>query len=272
MANIGMMEGAYFVGRVELLSWLNNFLSVTYKKVEEVCSASAYCQIMDAIYPGKVSLQKVKFDAKTEYDFINNFNVLQEVFTKVGIDKKIDVPKLVQGKFQDNLEFLQWMKRYFDLHYNAEENTYDAVGRRAHAKGGKGTSVKSPTAKATSTPPKKTTTPIQTKASPPNILPKKSTPITKPSTKGEDSEKVHELQRQLEELQTSSAALQTDRDFYLGKLQKIEVICKEKEEEEVSQEVLKVLYATAEETEEQAQELEGEVQEEEQPPQEEESY
>jgi len=270
-----MMEGAYFVGRVELLSWLNSFLSVSYKKVEEVCSASAYCQIMDAIYPGKVPLQKVKFDAKTEYDFINNFNVLQEVFTKVGIDKKIDVPKLVQGKFQDNLEFLQWMKRYFDLHYNAEENNYDAVGRRAHAKGGKATtSVKSPSAKVTSTPPKKTTTPTQTKASPPNmIVPKKSTPITKPSAKGEDSEKVLELQRQLDEVQTSAAALQTDRDFYLGKLQKIEVICKEKEEEEVSQEVLKVLYATAEETEEQAQEVEGEVQEEEhEEPQEEESY
>lgn len=28
----------------------------------------------------------------------------------------------------DNLEFLQWMKRYFDINYNGEP--YDAVGRR----------------------------------------------------------------------------------------------------------------------------------------------
>jgi len=266
MANIGMMEGAYFVGRVELLSWLNSFLSLSYKKVEEVCSASAYCQIMDAIYPGKVPLQKVKFDARTEYDYINNFNVLQEVFGKVGIDKKIDVPKLVQGKFQDNLEFLQWMKRYFDLHYNAEESTYDAVGRRG-AKGKATGNVKSPTTKAT--PPKKTTTPTQSKPSPNAIIPKKTVTPTTKTTKSEDSEKVHELQKQLEELQTATAAIQTDRDFYLGKLQKIEVICKEKEEEELAQDVLKVLYATAEDEEQVQEEHQEEVQEE---PQEEESY
>jgi len=266
-----MMEGAYFVGRVELLHWLNNFLSLNYKKVEEVCSASAYCQIMDAIYPGKVPLSKVKFDAKTEYDYINNFNVLQEVFGKVGIDKKIDVPKLVQGKFQDNLEFLQWMKRYFDLHYNSEENTYDAVGRRSQSKSkGATSSVKSPTSK-TSTPPKKTTT--QPKASPPLGAVKKTTPITKISAKGEDSEKILDLQRQLEELQASATAVQTDRDFYLGKLQKIEVICKEKEEEELSQEVLKVLYATAEDAQEgQEQPAEEEEVQEEVQEAEEESY
>jgi RP/EB family microtubule-associated protein len=28
----------------------------------------------------------------------------------------------------DNLEFLQWMKRYFEINYNGEP--YDAVGRR----------------------------------------------------------------------------------------------------------------------------------------------
>ncbi len=39
----------------------------------------------------------------------------------------------MKGKYQDNLEFLQWIKRYFDLHYPGGE--YDAVARR----GSKGT-------------------------------------------------------------------------------------------------------------------------------------
>lgn len=52
--------------------------------------------------------------------------------------QRIDVPTLVKGKFQDNLEFCQWMKKYFDMHYTGEE--YDAVGRRnaaIKAQGGK---------------------------------------------------------------------------------------------------------------------------------------
>lgn len=36
--------------------------------------------------------------------------------------------KLIKAKYQDNLEFLQWMKRFFDIKYNGAP--YDAVGRR----------------------------------------------------------------------------------------------------------------------------------------------
>jgi hypothetical protein len=35
--NIGMMDGAYFVGRNEILSWINSTLSLNLNKVEEVC-------------------------------------------------------------------------------------------------------------------------------------------------------------------------------------------------------------------------------------------
>jgi RP/EB family microtubule-associated protein len=34
----------------------------------------------------------------------------------------------VKAKYQDNLEFLQWMKRFFDIKYNGAD--YDAVNRR----------------------------------------------------------------------------------------------------------------------------------------------
>ena len=40
--------------------------------------------------------------------------------------------KLIKAKYQDNLEFLQWIKRYYDLHYPGGK--YNAVERRAQSK------------------------------------------------------------------------------------------------------------------------------------------
>ena len=52
--SFGILEGAYFVGRQELLTWLNDFLKVPYTKVEQTANGAAACQIMDSIYPGNV--------------------------------------------------------------------------------------------------------------------------------------------------------------------------------------------------------------------------
>ena len=51
MSSIGMMDSAFFVGKNELLSWLNNLLQLNYTKVEQCANGAAYCQIMDACYP-----------------------------------------------------------------------------------------------------------------------------------------------------------------------------------------------------------------------------
>ena len=86
---------------------------------------------MDALYPNHVPLHKVNFAAKFDYEYIKNYKILQAVFNKLGIPKVIEVNKLVKGKYQDNLEFLQWMKRYYDLHYQGQD--YDAAARRRNA-------------------------------------------------------------------------------------------------------------------------------------------
>lgn len=39
--NIGMMDGAYFVGRNEILAWINTTLQLGLSKVEEVSDASS---------------------------------------------------------------------------------------------------------------------------------------------------------------------------------------------------------------------------------------
>ena len=125
---IGMMEGAFFVGRGELLAWINETFSLGLTKVEQCATGADHCQIIDAIFPNTVPMTKVRWGAKHEYEFVENFKILQQSFAKNDIKRYIDVDKLIKAKYQDNLEFLQWMKRYYDINYNGEP--YDAVGRR----------------------------------------------------------------------------------------------------------------------------------------------
>lgn len=40
----------------------------------------------------------------------------------------IPVERLVKGKFQDNFEFVQWFKKFFDANYQGQD--YDAVAAR----------------------------------------------------------------------------------------------------------------------------------------------
>lgn len=46
---------------------------------------------MDAIYPGTFNLSKVKWGAKHDYEYVENYKVLQNAFDKNGIKKHIDV-------------------------------------------------------------------------------------------------------------------------------------------------------------------------------------
>ena len=40
----------------------------------------------------------------------------------------IEIERLVKGRFQDNFEFLQWFKKFFDANYDGHE--YDPVAAR----------------------------------------------------------------------------------------------------------------------------------------------
>ena len=72
-------------------------------------------------------MSRVKFDAKAEYAFLDNFKILTSAFRKHHVDRPIPVEQLIKCKMQDNLEFLQWTKRYWDQYYPGGD--YDALSR-----------------------------------------------------------------------------------------------------------------------------------------------
>jgi len=128
-----MMDGAYFISKNELLSWINDLLKINLTKVEQLGTGAVHAQILDIIYPGEVALHKVNWKARLEWEFVNNWKVLQQAFQKANISKYIDVAKLVKAKYQDNLEFGQWMKRFYALKLGQEiRKDYDPVARRNH--------------------------------------------------------------------------------------------------------------------------------------------
>merc|ERR1712109_41156 len=77
------------------------------------------------LFPNCVQLKKVKFKTKLEHEYIQNFKVLQAAFKRMTVDKIIPVDKLVKGRFQDNFEFLQWFKKFFDANYDG--HPYDPL-------------------------------------------------------------------------------------------------------------------------------------------------
>jgi len=190
-------------------------------------------------------MKKVNYDAKLEHDMIKNYKVLQCLFDKRQITKHVDVPKLCRCKPLDNLEFLQWIKRYFDLHYGGHE--YDATGRR----GGKAVAMKEndsankPAAKATST----------AKTGPARVATGASRPtsaVTKKPANAEAEKQVAALNEELTSLKLTVAELEKERDFYFGKLRDIEITCQTLPDEktevnQVVEEIQKILYSTADE-------------------------
>jgi RP/EB family microtubule-associated protein len=58
-----------------------------------------------------VPLKKVNFAARNEYEYVGNYKILQNAFDTHGVPNYIPVDRLVKCKFQDNMEFLQWMKK-----------------------------------------------------------------------------------------------------------------------------------------------------------------
>ena len=198
-------------------------------------------------YPsGDVPMVRVKMNAKHEYEFIANFKILQNVFKAKKIEKvhnyydpvqglvpntlkPIPVEKLVKCKMQcvlisidqsivrltgirDNLEFLQWIKRFWDQNFHG--NGYDPVARRRGAptdtpvtiaplapthRGGGGPSLSTAGGRVGG-----------------------RTPVSgHRSASAQPNEAIQGLQAQLKEMSTHMEGLEKERDFYFAKVRSI---------------------------------------------------
>ncbi|KAL1020964.1 hypothetical protein UPYG_G00006960 [Umbra pygmaea] len=114
--------------RYDLLDWLNKRLEIQFTRVEQICSGSCYCQLMDCLFPGCIDLSTVKFQTQEQTDFLHNYSLLQAAFKKNGVTKVVPVDELIKGKFQSNFVFLKWFKRFFQM--NFAEQVYNPVEAR----------------------------------------------------------------------------------------------------------------------------------------------
>jgi len=229
------------LSRHDMLAWVNDCLQTKYSKIEEMCSGSAYCQFMDMLFPGSIQLKKVKFVTKLEHEYIQNFKVLQASFKKMNVDKIVPVDKLIKGRFQDNFEFIQWFKKFFDANYQGGE--YDAMASRGNVDVGAPAPMKQVTNGASRMP---------ARSQAPRARPSPQVMANRgPSRPGGVSSvasnaQIEELSNQLMESKLTIEGLEKERDFYFSKLRDIEVLAQEHENDggEFVQRALQVLYAT----------------------------
>ncbi|KAI9289383.1 calponin homology domain-containing protein [Umbelopsis sp. AD052] len=215
--------------RTELLAWLNDLLQLNYTKIEQAGSGAAYCQIMDSIF-ADVGMSKVKFDTKQEYEYVSNYKVLQHTFDKhkQGCPQIIPVDRLMKCKFQDNLEFMQWVKRFWDANFPG--GAYDALARRKGGRAGGATS-RAPTATGTRRPPVSTTagrSASRTASGRMSSTGRQSSSSASANVLDNHSAAmIIDLNKQIAELKVTVDGLEKERDFYFGKLRDIEILIQE---------------------------------------------
>lgn len=239
---IGIMDGAYFVGRGEILSWINATLQLNLTKIEEAASGAVQCQMMDMIRPGLVPMHKVNFEAKSEYDMIQNYKILQEAFAKLKIEKHIEVNKLVKGRPLDNLEFLQWLKRYCDsVNGGIKNENYNPVERRN--KGGRGPRGFQRASKSMLT--NNSTNCGLMKDASHNVSNPRAGQMHATPHVDKSLEQIQELTDKVADLKLSMDNVEKERDFYFAKLRGIEILCQRPELEDLPmmKAIRKILYA-----------------------------
>ncbi|KAK0363892.1 microtubule integrity protein mal3 [Friedmanniomyces endolithicus] len=237
--------------RQELLAWLNGLLQLNITKVEQCGTGAAYCQIYDSIFLD-IPMSRVKFNANSEYQYLENFKILSNCFRKHHVDRPLTVEQLTKCKMQDNLEFLQWTKRYWDQYYPGGD--YDALARRKGTGPGAAPSAAVPAATPTSA---RTSTSANTGARRPGPMggATGTAPRTASRQTGAGGPASTALQQKNAELMETVQGLERERDFYFSKLRDIELLIQqamendpalEEEEGGLLKQIQTILYSTEE--------------------------
>lgn len=223
-------------------------------------------------------MTRVKFNVNTEYAFLQNFKVLQstnlslvhscrlfpdtpfpllvassfllyystnirmfsDVFTRHQIDRPVPVEALVKCRMQDNLEFLQWTKRFWDQNYPGGE--YDALARRKGSTAPPGGGSRAGATSASGA--RRGGTTPTANAGRPRVAGAGAT-----GGGGNSAALTQEINAQKEAI----AGLEKERDFYFGKLRDIELLLGqaveadpelEKDDDSLVKHIQAILYST----------------------------
>ncbi|KAG9333236.1 hypothetical protein JZ751_012956 [Albula glossodonta] len=245
------------LSRHDIFDWINQTLKTHHTKIESLCSGAEFCQLMDMLFADCVPLKKVKFQAKLEHEFIHNFKILQASFKKMRVEKIIPVEKLVKGRFQDNFEFVQWFKKFFDANYCGQD--YDAVEARTDPEAAAPTfdpSISIPNnVKATNSMVAEQNLELKSAhmALIGTLTGMTDSPLQKPIRASQSKYEVCVTAvtpplPQVASLQSILQDTEKERDFYFRKLRSIEMICQEEEGEgdSILKDILDILYTTEE--------------------------
>lgn len=211
-------------------------------------------------------MARVKFNVNSEYAYLQNFKILQsrssfllliafqprfsrpadhtylsDAFTRHSIERLVPVEQLIKCRMQDNLEFLQWTKRYWDQYFPGHD--YDAIGRR------KGSGAPPP---AAATP--RTSTGASARR--PQAAPApRATPRAAGAAAVGGMGATGGLRAENDTLKEAIAGLEKERDFYFSKLRDIELLLQtavdadaelEKDENGLVKNIQAILYSTEE--------------------------
>uniref|UniRef100_A0AC35UH04 EB1 C-terminal domain-containing protein n=1 Tax=Rhabditophanes sp. KR3021 TaxID=114890 RepID=A0AC35UH04_9BILA len=274
------------LSRNEMLAWVNDCLQSEFTKIEDLHTGAGYCLFTDLLFPESIQLRKVKWNSRLELEWLSNWKLIQTSWKVLKIEKVVPVDKLVKGKFQDNFEFLQWFKRFFDANFEPRDyNPIEARGgeplpgipskgsalgsasSRTPARQVGGASLSRPIGMRTSSnysvnsnssaaatkKPSVTATPKtaniasrMANTTPRNVQNK--SPGVEPGIHDQVCRELEEVRRQLLESDEVLAGLEKERDFYFSKLRQLEVLCQDNESTGSidASKVLAILYATQE--------------------------
>ena len=262
--SVGMMDEAYFTSRAEILSWLNSLLDLRLKKIEETSNGAVACQVIDSLFPDLVPLKKINWGARTNYDLLANYKILQNLFNILHINRALEINKLIRGKYQDNLEFMQWLKRFFDDNVGPTTKEYASIAGQQRAKG-KNISLFLPAqddAPVKSFPSKKvdvnfsrqntlnqsSKVPISSNKNRHHPLPSKNNISHYEEEIVSLKKMIAERDEEINELKNNADAFEQERDFYFKKLRDVEILLQNYtgSDKVVIRNILKILYATDE--------------------------
>lgn len=112
----------------ELLEWVNEFLHLDIPNITQLGNGAAYVQLIDSLHPGQADLELINWQAESQSESVRNVKILQTAMARHGLQHKTNFEQLAKGNVSENLEFLRFLKTFWDNNYLTEH--YDPVGRR----------------------------------------------------------------------------------------------------------------------------------------------